>query len=395
LLGSIAAVEGTSTAVALSPASHESRVVPFHGVHQAGIVTPAQARLLFASFDVLTDDREELVGLLQEWTRAARRMTAGRPVGTDNSDQDAPPDDTGEADDLGPSSLTVTFGLGASLFDRPGDPFGIAARKPAALVPMPTFAGDELDAARSDGDLAVQACADDPTVCFHAIRNLTRIGRGLVALRWAQSGFGRTSSTDVAQETPRNLMGFKDGTNNLVAEDTEKLQQHVWVPSADDPTWMRGGSYLVTRRIRMLLEVWDRSTLADQELTIGRVKGSGAPLGATREHDTVNLTAKVDGEPVIPLDGHIRLAAPGQNDGVRLLRRGYSFTDGIDPVTNQLDAGLFFVAYQRDPRTGFVPVQQSLRTDALNEYIRHTSTAMFAIPPGVDEGGFVGETLFD
>jgi deferrochelatase/peroxidase EfeB len=369
-------------------------IVPFHGVHQAGIVTPAQSRLLFASFDVLTDDRAELVELLQEWTRAARRMTAGRHVGSDNTDQDAPPDDTGEADDLGPSSLSVTFGLGASLFDRPGDPFGIAARKPAALVAMPTFAGDEIDPARSDGDLAVQACAEDPTVAFHAIRNLTRIGRGIVTLRWSQSGFGRTSSTDAAQTTPRNLMGFKDGTNNLVAEDTHRLQKHVWVGAGDDPEWMRNGSYLVTRRIRMLLEVWDRSTLADQELTIGRVKGNGAPLGGTKERDIVNLAAKRDGVEVVPVDAHIRLAAPEENDGIRLLRRGYSFTDGIDPVTNQLDAGLFFIAYQRDPRTGFIPVQEKLRTDALNEYIRHNATAMFAVPPGVDEGGYIGETLF-
>jgi deferrochelatase/peroxidase EfeB len=369
-------------------------VVPFNGKYQAGIVTPAQSRLLFASFDVLSDDRAELVSLLQEWTRAARHMTAGRPVGTDNTDQDAPPDDTGEADDVGASSLTVTFGFGASLFDRPGDPFRIAARKPAPLVPMPFFAGDEIDPARSDGDLAVQACAEDPTVCFHAIRNLTRIGRGVVALRWSQSGFGRTSSTDTAQTTPRNLMGFKDGTNNVVAEDTAGLDKHVWVAAGDDPAWMRNGSYLVTRRIRMLLEVWDRSTLADQELTIGRVKGNGAPLGAAKEHDAVNFTAKRAGEPVIPVDAHIRLAAPAENSGARLLRRGYSFTDGIDPVTNQLDAGLFFIAYQRDPRTGFIRVQENLRTDALNEYIRHNSTAMFAIPPGVDARGYIGDALF-
>jgi deferrochelatase/peroxidase EfeB len=375
-------------------ATELSPIVPFHGAHQAGIVTPAQSRLLFASFDVLTDDRAQVVELLQEWTRAARQMTAGRPVGSDNGDQDAPPDDTGEADDLGPSSLTVTFGVGASLFDRPGDPFGIAARKPDALVAMPTFAGDEIDPARSDGDLAVQACAEDPTVCFHAIRNLTRIGRGVVALRWSQSGFGRTSSTDSVQTTPRNLMGFKDGTNNLVAEDAEGLNQHVWVGAGDDPAWMRGGSYLVTRRIRMLLEVWDRSTLADQELTVGRVKRSGAPLGGVKEHDVVDLRAERDGKPVVPIDAHIRLAAPSENDGARLLRRGYSFTDGIDPVTNQLDAGLFFIAYQRDPRTGFIKVQEKLRTDALNQYIRHHGTAMFAVPPGVDEGGFVGETLF-
>ena len=259
---------------------------------------------------------------------------------------------------------------------------------------MPVFAGDEIDPARSHGDVAVQACADDPQICFHTIRNLARIGRGVVALRWSQSGFGRTSSTDASQTTPRNLMGFKDGTNNLVAEDTARAREHVWVGESDDPAWMRGGSYLVTRRIRMLLEVWDRSTLADQEQTIGRVKGSGAPLGGAGEHDAVHLAARVDGELAVPADAHIRLAAPEKNNGIRLLRRGYSFADGSDPVTNQLDAGLFFIAYQRDPRRGFIPVQEHLRTDALNEYIRHTGSAMFAIPPGIGPRGFVGETLF-
>jgi deferrochelatase/peroxidase EfeB len=168
----------------------------------------------------------------------------------------------------------------------------------------------------------------------------------------------------------------------------------VWVGEKDDPAWMRGGSYLVTRRIRMMLEIWDRSTLADQELTIGRNKQEGAPLGAAKEHDTVDLTAKDNGELAIPTNAHIRLAAPSQNKGIRLLRRGFSFTDGIDPVTNQLDSGLFFIAYQRDPRTGFIRVQEHLATDALNEYIRHDSTGTFACPPGVGSSGFVGETLF-
>jgi len=108
----------------------------------------------------------------------------------------------------------------------------------------------------------------------------------------------------------------------------------------------------------------------------------------------VPLAARREGEPVIPGDAHIRLAAPSENHGVRILRRGYSFTDGIDPATNQLDSGLFFIAFQRDPRTGFIAVQQHLARDALNEYIRHTSTGLYAVPPGVDVGGYVGETLF-
>ncbi|MFN8024998.1 MAG: iron uptake transporter deferrochelatase/peroxidase subunit [Acidimicrobiia bacterium] len=389
------ATESLGVAAPAAEASVAGAAVAFHGEHQAGIVTPAQDRLLFASFDVLTDDRDELIALFRDWTKASARMAAGEPVGGENTNPDAPPDDTGEAIGLPPSSLTVTFGFGPTLFTRDGvDRFGIAAMRPAALVELPTFAGDELDPARGGGDLAVQACANDPLVCFHAIRNLARIGRGVVALRWSQEGFGRTSSTDTSQETPRNLMGFKDGTNNVVGEDTAALREHVWVGAGDDPAWMRGGSYLVARRIRMLLEVWDRSTLADQEASIGRVKGSGAPLGGTKEFETVDLEVQDDLQPVIPIDAHIRLSAPSRNGGAKLLRRGYSFTDGIDPVTNQLDAGLFFLAYQRDPRTGFVRVQRNLANDALNEYIKHVGSAVFAVPPGVQAGGFVGETLF-
>jgi deferrochelatase/peroxidase EfeB len=399
-IAALVAAEGSSAAatrfaVAATGPSGVDAAVPFEGAHQAGIVTPVQERLLFASFDVISDDRDDLVQLLQDWTAASRRMVKGLMIGSDNDNQDAPPDDTGEAVGLGSESLTLTFGFGASLFDRAGDPFGIAAGKPDALAPMPVFARDEIRPDISEGDLSVQACANDPTVAFHAIRDLARIGRGVVALRWSQQGFGRTSVTDEKQTTPRNLMGFKDGTNNIVVEDTGALDDHVWVGAEDDPAWMRGGSYLVTRRIRMMLEIWDRSTLADQELTIGRNKQEGAPLGAAKEHATVDLAAKKSGELVVPTNAHIRLAAPSENDGARLLRRGFSFTDGIDPVTNQLDAGLFFIAYQRDPRTGFIPVQQHLATDALNEYIRHDSTGTFACPPGVGATGFVGETLFD
>jgi deferrochelatase/peroxidase EfeB len=396
-IGAAATISG-ATLLAATPAlaagADGNNVVPFAGTHQAGIVTPVQDRLLFATFDVITDDRAELVQMLRDWTTASRRMVLGQPVGRVNDDQDLPPDDTGEAIGLGPSSLTLTFGFGASLFTRPGDPFGIAAKQPDALFPMPLFARDEIQSERSEGDLAIQSCADDPTVAFHAIRDLARIGRGVVALRWSQLGFGRTSVTDDRQVTPRNLMGFKDGTNNVVVEDTRALDEHVWVAPSDEPAWMRGGSYLVTRRIRMMLEIWDRSTLADQELTIGRNKLEGAPLGAKLEHDSVNLAAKKDGDLVIPEFAHIRLAAPEENDGAKMLRRGFSFTDGIDPVTNQLDAGLFFIAYQRDPRTGFIPVQENLARDTLNEYIRHDSSGTFACPPGVGASGYVGETLF-
>jgi deferrochelatase/peroxidase EfeB len=224
------------------------------------------------------------------------------------------------------------------------------------------------------------------------IRNFARIARGTAVTRWSQLGFGRTSTTSTSQATPRNLMGFKDGTKNIKAEDRADLDAFVWVGDETDQPWMRGGSYLVARRIRMLIEAWDADYLADQEQLIGRIKESGAPLGGRDEFDGVDLAGKT-----IPADAHIRLAAPASNGGRKILRRGYSFTDGIDPVTGQLDAGLFFLAYQKDPRRQFVPIQARLAAnDALNEYIKHTGSALFAVPPGVNAAGdWFGRALFD
>ncbi|GAA4232294.1 iron uptake transporter deferrochelatase/peroxidase subunit [Actinomadura meridiana] len=373
------------------PESATGQAVPFHGAHQAGIATPVQDRLHFAAFDVTTDDRAALVALLKDWTRAAERMTAGRPVGDGavGGPAEAPPDDTGEALGLKPSRLTLTIGFGPSLFSAKGrDRFGIAARRPPALIDLPTFPGDDLDPARGGGDLCVQACADDPQVAVHAIRNLARIGFGKVSVRWSQLGFGKTSSTTPDADTPRNLMGFKDGTRNITGTDTAELDGHVWVSSEDGPSWMTGGSYLVARRIAMRIETWDRTSLQEQEDIFGRDKDAGAPVGRQAEHDEPDLAA-------MKPDAHVRLAHPDSNGGARILRRGYSYTDGTDGL-GRLDAGLFFLAYQRDIRRGFLPVQTRLaRNDALNEYIQHVGSAVFAIPSGVrDAADWWGKELF-
>jgi len=366
--------------------------VGFYGKHQAGIDTPAQDRLHFAAFDLLSEDPAELRELLREWTLAAAEATAGEMIGEVNDVALAPPDDTGETVGLLPSSLTVTFGFGPGLFEKPG--LGLGGKRPAALKPLPPLPGDELDPAESGGDICVQACADDPQVAFHAIRNLARIGRGTVAMRWSQLGFGRTSTTSRSQDTPRNLMGMKDGTANIKAEDGAAMERFVWV-GGEGPAWMRGGSYMVTRRIRMLLEVWDRASLGDQERTIGRHKYSGAPLGGTDEFEPLPLDAQRDGHPLIPADSHVRLASARENAGARILRRGYSFTDGVDESLGELEAGLFFICFQRDPAKQFVPIQQRLgQIDALNEYIKHVGSALFAVPPGAKPGGYVGEGLF-
>ncbi|POX54763.1 deferrochelatase/peroxidase EfeB [Streptomyces sp. Ru71] len=381
------AVAVTRTGDDMAPAAAEAGgAVDFHGEHQAGIATPVQDRLHFAAFDVTTTDRAAFVQMLKDWTEAARRMTAGKAVGEGayGGLAEAPPDDTGEALGLKPSRLTLTIGFGPSLFDK----FGLKDKRPEALMDLPQFPGDNLDKARSGGDLCIQACADDPQVAVHAIRNLARIGFGKVAIRWSQLGFGKTSSTTPDAQTPRNLMGFKDGTRNIAGTETDRLKKFVWVGEGDGTDWMTGGSYLVARRIRMNIETWDRTSLQEQEDVFGRDKGEGAPVGKAKERDEPFLKA-------MKPDAHVRLAHPDSNDGATILRRGYSFTDGTDGL-GRLDAGLFFLAYQRDVRKGFIPIQRNLsRMDALNEYIQHVGSAIFAIPPGVrDSADWWGRTLF-
>lgn len=391
-------------AAAAEPAgpSGEGASYSLYGDHQPGITTAAQDRLHFVAFDVVTDSREELVALLREWTAAADRMMGGGsagPVGPTEGAYNLPPDDTGEAIGLPPSHLTITVGFGPGLFrDADGrDRFGLADRQPDALRDLPHFPADVLDPARSGGDLCVQACADDPQVAVHAVRNLARIGFGRVSVRWSQLGFGRTSSTTTSQSTPRNLFGFKDGTMNVKAEDTAGLDEHVWVAAADDPAgeWLAGGSYLVARRVAMTIEVWDRQPLGDQEAFIGRTKAAGAPLSGGEEFDQPDFELAGRDGPLMPVDSHVRVVHPDLNDGHRMLRRGYNFVDGSNDVGG-LDAGLFFLAFVRNPQTQFVPIQTAMaRNDALMEYLRFTSSAVFAVPPGVAEpGDFVGSALF-
>jgi deferrochelatase/peroxidase EfeB len=374
-----------------SSGSDADAMVPFYGRHQAGIGTPAQDRLAFGTMNVVAGTTTaDLRSLLREWTEAAAKMTAGELVGEDTQ-PDAPPVDTGEAVGSPVGRLTITIGYGPSLFD---DRFGLAPRRPAALTPLPPLPNEELDPDFVGGDLCVQACSDNPLVAFHAVRNLARIGMGVVEHNWMELGFGRTSTTSASQATPRNLLGFKDGTRNIKAEQTDLMNSYVWVGSETDQPWLRGGSYLVARKIRMFIENWDRDYLLDQEHVIGRSKVSGAPLSGGTEFTTPNFTAAgSDGQPDIPANSHIRLASHEQNDGTRILRRGYSFTDGIDPQVGTLLGGLFFIAYMKSPQQ-FIKLQTALAADALNEYIKHTGSALFACPPGLTKGHHWGDTLF-
>ncbi|MFD5600772.1 iron uptake transporter deferrochelatase/peroxidase subunit [Leucobacter sp. NPDC058333] len=400
-----AAAGGVAASIAHSgtagPGTGTSRTVPFFGAHQAGITTPAQDRLHFASFRMLSGaSRDDLIQLLTDWTAAAETLTLGRAIGTGVEPDNAllPPEDTGEAEGLNAAHLTLTFGLGRALFDeRDGveDPFGIRARLPKALVPLPSFAFDLLEADQSDGDLCVQACADDPQVAVHAIRNLARIAAGRAHLVWSQLGFGRTSSTTRSQDTPRNLFGFKDGTANVMSEETKALDQHIWAGD-EAPAWLRGGSYLVARKIQMTIETWDRASIGEQERIIGRTKLAGGPLSGGGEFTAADFTSPHADDasvPAIDMAAHLRLAHPDHNSGMRLLRRGYNYVDGSNGL-GQLGAGLFFISFQRDP-AAFVRVQRSLKSDLLNEYIRHIGSGLWAVPGGVQRGEFLAQSLFD
>ena len=400
-------------------------VEPFWGLHQGGIVTPAQQHSYFAAFDLTTGKREDVIALLSSWTSAAARMAAGEtaqaldgglnPVASDSvpkakgyeeeERRDPRPmaADSGETLGLALARLTMTFGFGAGLFSKEGkDRYGLASHRPEALVDLPRFAGDQLVEAQSGGDLSVQACADDPQVAFHAVRQLARLAQNVAQIRWVQTGFLPGVKTG---ETPRNLMGFRDGTNNPSVNDAKTMDRFVWVGN-EGPAWMHGGSYVVVRRIRIALEHWDRMKVAFQEQTVGRYKYSGAPLGKRKEFDALDLDATdKDGNPIIAENSHVRLAAAAGNDGAQILRRPYSYNDGVNFTAErwppwrqalEYDAGLFFVAYQRDPRTGFIRIYAKMsKLDMMNQFVTHVGGGLFACPPGPAKGEFIGQRLFE
>jgi deferrochelatase/peroxidase EfeB len=383
-----------SAVAATTPPATEN----FWGDHQAGIITPQQRHSYFAALDLTTKKAGDVAALLRTWTNAAARMASGETAEPLNANAEQPPADSGDALGLSPARLTITFGFGPGLFTKDKqDRYGLARHRPEALVDLPLFNGDQLVEAHTGGDLSVQACSDDAQVAFHAVRQLVRLAYGSAQLRWVQAGY---LPDYPAGETPRNLMGFKDGTMN-----PGPPYQSVWVTD-EGPAWMHNGSYLVARRIRISLEHWDRTDLDFQEEVIGRRKYSGAPLGREKESDPLDLGATdKDGNPVIAENAHVRLAAPEANGGAEILRRAYSYNDGVNftaerwPPWRQglmYDAGLFFLAYQRDPRTGFIRIFDTMsKLDAMNQFTTHVGSGIFACPGGVAEGMFIGQGLFD
>lgn len=356
-------------------------VVPFYGSHQAGIATPVQEHLYFTAFDLHDCSLAELRGLLERWSQAAAMLTSGRPYRASHEPSSPAPIDPGEALGLTSARLTLTFGFGPGLFAAGRLSPSLGQLRPAPLRRLPPFPGDELDPSSSGGDLCVQACAEDPQVAFHAVHIVSMLGAPTATPRWSQAGFRRTPRRDGSPPVPRNLIGFQDGINNLRVDDPAALERFVWVQPQDGPPWMVGGTYLIARRIEIQFSSWDRLSLAAQEQTIGRHKASGTPLSA------------------IPAHAHIRQASPATNAGQPILRRGFNYSPGTRRPgageAGQLNGGLFFIAFVRSPDRQFIPLQRRLAAqDALSAFAVHTSSAIFAIPPGASRGGFVGEGLF-
>ncbi|HIY94248.1 MAG TPA: Dyp-type peroxidase [Candidatus Rothia avicola] len=397
LLGGLAAgyVAGQGTE---SSSEQADITYDFYGVHQAGITTAAQDRMHCAAFDMAEGTtRDDLILLLQDWTYAASRLTLGLDVtaaGAFGGGPALPPPDTGEAADLGASGLTITFGFGRSLFTQENgtDRFGLAGQLPQEFEPLPKMVNDFIDTSQSGGDLFIQACAYDPQVAVHAIRNLTRMAVGIATLRWSQLGFGRTSSTTSAQATPRNLFGQKDGTSNIKAEETDRLAEHVWINQGV----AAGGSYLIARKVSMNIEVWDGVQLQEQERVTGRDKPKGAPLSGGDEFTAPDFSARDEnGNLLIDERSHIARVHPDHNQGIAMLRRGYNYVDGND-AQGRLAAGLFFIAFVNDPAR-FATVHKNMaRDDLFVEYLKTRSSSVFLVPPGVaEEGGYIGQVFFE
>ncbi|MFC9506561.1 iron uptake transporter deferrochelatase/peroxidase subunit [Streptomyces sp. NPDC057002] len=355
----------------------------FHGKHQPGITDALQARGHVVAFDLAAGaGRIEAAALLRRWSETARRLMAGEPSGHD---------DTGVARDAGPSSLTITFGFGHSFFARTG----LEKQRPASLDPLPEFSSDHLDKSRSNGDLWVQIGANDSLVAFHALRAIQKDTGSAARVRWQMNGFNRSPGATAHPMTARNLMGQIDGTRNPKPAEPD-FDQRIFVPQKGEPAWMANGSYAVVRRIRMLLDDWEKLSGKAQEDVIGRRKSDGAALSGGTETTAMDLE-KTDakGNLVVPINAHARITRPDQNGGAAMLRRPFSFHDGID-TDGVPDAGLLFICWQADPLRGFVPVQRKLdRGDALSQFIRHESSGLFAVPGGAAEGEYVGQKLLE
>jgi deferrochelatase/peroxidase EfeB len=364
-----------------------AKPIPFEGAHQAGIANPAPPHAIFAAFDAIAPSRAELADGLATLSDRARRLTRGYDALLGAAGEGPTPDSGILGPKVTPDGLTVTIGFGASLFD---DRYGLAARKPRVLKPMTTFPDDALVAEECHGDLMLQLCANSEQTLLNALRDLMRATRGVLAGRWKIEGFLPVPKESGA---PRNLLGFKDGTANPDTADRRVMDALIWAKDGE-PAWAVGGTYQVVRIIRNRVEFWDRVARSEQELMIGRDKGTGAPLGRRRELDDPDYTSDPKGDR-IPMDAHIRLARPRTptTEESRILRRGFNYSRGLD-MSDQLDMGLVFCCFQRDVEKQFEAVQKRLAGEPLVDYVVPTGGGYFFVPPGArDSQDWVGSGL--
>jgi deferrochelatase/peroxidase EfeB len=389
-----------------------SQAEPFWGEHQGGIATKPQHFIYFAVFDLTTNNREDVIKLLKAWTAASARMSEGEtaqplesglklavaPLTPKGADADEFPDpgtrtaDTGEVLEMPPSRLTLTFGFGAGLFAKDGkDRFGLAARRPEALVDIPNFGSiDQIAPEHTGGDIAIQACAEDPQIAFHAIRQLARIAEGVAQIRWVQTGYKPIVGD-------RHMLGFS--AEEKIPGMNAPESKAIWVGN-EGPDWMRGGSYIVVRRIRFALEHWDQMPQAYQEAAVGEMKHAHMPAGQAQTGEKTD-SSTIETEDATP--PHLALVSPGRD---AMLRRSYSYNDGVNFTTErwppwrqglEYDAGMFFICFQRDPRTGFIAVfrQMANRDSRLNQFWTHVGGGLFAVPHGAKKSEYIGQDLFE
>lgn len=367
-------------------------IMPFLGVHQSGITTPEVAAALVVALDVTARSKAELGRLFQTLTQRIEYLMAGGTL--EPLDSKYPPSGSGIlGDNFLADNLTVTVGVGASLFD---ERYGLTDERPRHLTEMPNFSNDRLDPSLCHGDLLLQFCANHSETNIHALRDILKQLSGLVVLRWQITGFQQPDADPhPTRTTVRNLLGFKDGTANLNPKDSRLMNNLVWVQrNSDEPAWAVGGSYQVVRVIRMFVEFWDRTPLDEQEEIIGRSRATGAPLGYPREEEIPNYGKDPKGK-IIPLDAHIRLANPRtlKTEANRVLRKGFHYSRGIDKA-GQLDMGLLFIAFQQDLQRGFETIQNRLNGEPLEEYIKPIGGGYFFTLPGVAaKDGYLGQSL--
>lgn len=367
-----------------SPNPFASLKYNFYDTHQSGITTPVQRHIYFLVADLHSTNLDDIKQMFQDWTQFGAKLMNGDNIKPYDTNPHLPPSDTGEADSLGAYGLTLTFGISPSFLKK----LNLTDKAPPEFSDLPHFPRDQIRPELSGGDICIQACANDPQVAFHAVRQLVRQARSLITMKWSQSGY---NSFDDETQTPRNLFGFKDGTAN--ADTLKDLGKWLWATGTDKTTWFDGGTYLVARIIQMHLETWDRTSLVGQEDTFGRHRDTGAAIGKAGEFDAFDVNEKDDkGNLVIAEPTHMGLA---KRTGLQLLRRSFSYSSGIDPKTGQFNAGLLFISFQKSP-VQFSVIQNAFgNTDKMTEYTTHIGSGLFACFAGVKEGGYLGQKLFE